>query len=155
MNPFSLILALFIAVPLVEMYVLIKVGGVIGALPTIFLVVFTAFLGVFLIRIQGFSTLQRIRATLDAGGIPAIEMMEGVFLFLAGALLLTPGFVTDSIGFLCLIPPVRRAVILSLIQRWQISLVKRQAANPSRPTSSGKVIEGELSVADKTDSQDD
>jgi len=140
MNPFSLILALFIAIPLVEMYVLIKVGGVIGAFPTIFLVVFTAFLGVWLIRIQGFSTLQRIRATLDSGGIPAIEMMEGVVLFLAGALLLTPGFVTDSIGFLCLVPPFRRAVIMALIKRWQVTIVQRQQQNSA---SRGNIIEGE------------
>jgi len=146
MNPFSLILALFIAIPLVEMYVLIKVGGVIGAFPTIFLVVFTAFLGVWLIRIQGFSTLQRIRATLNAGGIPAIEMMEGVVLFLAGALLLTPGFVTDSIGFLCLVPPVRRGIIMALIGRWQVSMVNRQ---PPGQSSRGNVIEGEFHRDDK------
>jgi len=140
MNPFSLILAMFIVVPLVEMYVLIKVGGVIGALPTIFLVVFTAFLGVWLIRIQGFSTLQKIRNTLNAGGIPAIEMMEGVVLFIAGALLLTPGFVTDSIGFLCLIPPVRRALIIAVIQRWQVTMVARQQRNQPQQ---GNIIEGE------------
>jgi len=140
MNPFSLILALFIIVPLLEMYVLIKVGGVIGAFPTIFLVVFTAFLGVWLIRIQGFSTLQRIRTTLDSGGIPAIEMVEGVFLFVAGALLLTPGFVTDSIGFLCLVPPLRRALILALVKRWQVSVVQSQQGGSSKQ---GNIIEGE------------
>ena len=145
MNPFSLILALFIAIPLVEMYILIKVGGIIGAFPTIFLVVFTAFLGVWLIRIQGFSTLQRIRRTLDSGGIPAIEMMEGVALFIAGALLLTPGFVTDTIGFLCLVPPIRRYVIMNMIGRWQLSIIRRQQQSGSSSSSSshGNVIEGE------------
>lgn len=142
MHPFSLLLALFIAIPIVEMYVLIKVGGVIGAFPTIFLVVFTAFLGAWLIRIQGISTLMRIRQSLNVGEIPALEMMEGVCLFIAGALLLTPGFVTDSVGFLCLVPAFRRALILALTRRWQVTMVANSRSSTSR-TRQGKIIEGE------------
>jgi UPF0716 protein FxsA len=111
MHPFQLLLLLFLAIPLVEIYFLIQVGNVIGPWPTIFLVVFTAVLGAWLLRIQGFSTLARVRTTMNQGGIPAMEMVEGAVLLVSGALLLTPGFFTDTIGFLCLIPTLRRAMI--------------------------------------------
>lgn len=117
MRPFSILLAIFIVVPLIEVYLLIKVGSVIGAPWTIFLVVFTAMLGAFLVRSQGFSTLRRIQANLADGELPAMELLEGVFLLVAGALLLTPGFFTDAVGFACLTPPLRRAVIRYALER--------------------------------------
>ena len=117
MNPIAILFLLFLAIPVVEIYLLIKVGGVIGAPWTVFLVVFTAVLGAWLLRLQGFSTLRRIQQTLSQGGLPAVEMLEAAVLLMAGALLLTPGFVTDAIGFALLIPPLRRAVILHLIKR--------------------------------------
>lgn len=115
MNPFSILLILFLTIPLVEIYLLIKVGGVIGAFPTVFMVVFTAVLGAWLLRIQGFATLNRVRSTMAQGGIPAIEMLEGAVLLVSGALLLTPGFFTDAIGFFCLVPTFRRTMI-----RWAL-----------------------------------
>lgn len=115
MNPFSVLLILFLAIPLVEIYLLIKVGGIIGAFPTVFMVVFTAVLGAWLLRIQGFATLNRVRSTMAQGGIPAIEMLEGAVLLVSGALLLTPGFFTDAIGFFCLVPSFRRTMI-----RWAL-----------------------------------
>lgn len=126
MHPFTILFVIFLLVPLLEIYLLIKVGGIIGAMPTVFLVVFTAVLGAYLIRIQGFSTLARVRETAAKGGIPAIEMLEAAVLLVAGALLLTPGFFTDAIGFACLIPPLRRFVILRLLQQYF------QPASPSR-----------------------
>lgn len=113
-----LLFLLFIIVPLVEIYFLIQVGQVIGGLQTIALVVITAFIGVFLLRIQGFYTLSRVREQLDRGQIPAMEMMEGLLLLVAGLLLLTPGFVTDTIGFMCLVPVLRRSFILFLLGRF-------------------------------------
>lgn len=118
MNPFSILLVLFLTIPLLEIYLLIKVGGIIGALPTVFMVVFTAVLGAWLLRIQGFATLARVRRTMAQGGIPAIEMLEGAVLLVSGALLLTPGFFTDAIGFLCLIPSLRRTMIRWLLGRF-------------------------------------
>ena len=115
MHPFQLLFLLFLIIPVAEIYLLITVGGVIGAFPTVFLVVFTAVLGAWLLRIQGFSTIARLRSTMDQGGIPAMEMVEGAVLLVSGALLLTPGFFTDAIGFLCLIPTFRRAMI-----RWAL-----------------------------------
>jgi len=96
MRPFQILFLLFLLIPLLEIYLLIKVGGIIGALPTVFIVVFTAVLGAWLLRIQGLSTLMRVRSTLAQGGIPAVEMLEGAVLLVAGALLLTPGFFTDA-----------------------------------------------------------
>jgi UPF0716 protein FxsA len=111
MNPFAVLFLLLLLVPLVEIYFLIKVGQVIGAIPTIALVVFTALLGSLLLRIQGWTTLQRTRLALAQGQVPALEMMEGVLLVLAGILLLMPGFFTDFVGFVLLVPPLRRALL--------------------------------------------
>lgn len=112
-----IILFFFIAVPLVEIYFLIEVGSVIGALPTVLAVVFTAVLGVFLIRIQGFSTMQKAQAAMQAGQVPAQEMIEGVMLLIAALMLLIPGFITDSVGFILLIPPVRKYLAGKVISR--------------------------------------
>lgn len=109
MNLFPVLLVAFFAIPLLELYLLIVVGGLIGAVPTIFIVVFTAVLGSLLIRHQGFATLQRARIMLNRGELPAVEVIEGAIVLIGGALLLTPGLITDFIGFLCMVPPLRRA----------------------------------------------
>ena len=111
---------LFIVVPLVELYLIIEVGSVIGALWTVLLVVLTAVIGVSLLRIQGFNTLNRARQNMEMGTLPAMEMMEGMVLAVGGALLITPGFITDTLGFLCLVPATRRAMIRYLMQRSHI-----------------------------------
>ena len=108
---------LFLSIPIIEIYLLIQVGEVIGALPTIFIVVFTAVLGVALLRWQGLVTLTRVQAALARGELPAQELLEGALLLVAGALLLTPGFFTDTIGFFLLIPPLRQSLAQSLLLR--------------------------------------
>lgn len=113
-------LLLFLLVPLVEIYILIEVGQVIGALPTIGLCVLTAVIGAALLRVQGFQTLHRAQENLARGEIPAIEMFEGVALGFGGALLLTPGFATDTVGFLCLIPWTRRWLIRAALRRLDV-----------------------------------
>ncbi len=131
MIPFPLLFLLFLLIPLLEIYLLIEVGGVIGALPTVALVVLTAVLGAFLLRLQGFSTMNRMRATMMRGRLPAVEILEGGALLLAGALLLTPGFFTDAIGFLLLIPPLRRYLILKFIDRITINgIAGREGRGP-------------------------
>ena len=110
---FKILLLLFITVPLVELFVLLEVGRSLGALPTIGLCVFTAILGATLVRAQGLSTLSEMQASVQRGELPALALLEGVVLMLVGALLLTPGLVTDGLGFLCLIPSLRRALILN------------------------------------------
>ena len=101
---FKLLLLIFILVPAIEIYLLITIGGVIGALPTILLVIGTAVVGVQLLRLQGLSTLARLQNSVQQGDLPTTVMLEGVVLLLCGALLLTPGFFTDAIGFLMLVP---------------------------------------------------
>ncbi|MCW8932922.1 MAG: FxsA family protein [Gammaproteobacteria bacterium] len=110
-----LFLLLFIGVPLVEIYLLIEVGGIIGAFPTVLAVVFTAVLGVTLIRIQGFSTLQKAQNSMNQGVVPAKEMIEGLMLLFAALCLLIPGFFTDAVGFLLLIPPFRALIASQII----------------------------------------
>jgi UPF0716 protein FxsA len=110
-------LILFILVPIAEMWLLITVGGWIGALPTIGLVLLTAVIGLALLRQQGFSTFLRAQQRMAAGQIPAQEMGEGLFLAVGGALLLTPGFITDTIGFCCLIPGLRQGIMSYLLRR--------------------------------------
>ena len=145
MHPFALLFLLFISIPLLEIYLLIKVGGIIGAMPTVLLVIVTAVVGAWLLRLQGFATLQRVRQTLESGGLPALELLEGVILLFAGALLLTPGFFTDAVGFLCLIPELRRQLVLWASKKWLVS-VAGQPFQDSRngPAKKNQVIEGEF-----------
>ena len=106
---------LFIIVPLIELYLIIEVGSHIGALWTVLIVIMTAVIGVQLLRIQGFNTLRRAQQNMEQGALPAMEMLEGIVLAVGGALLITPGFITDALGFLCLIPFTRRAMIRRFI----------------------------------------
>ncbi|MBB4265173.1 FxsA family protein [Roseospira visakhapatnamensis] len=110
---FFLLLA-FIATPILEIAVLLKVGGLIGLMPTLVLVVLTAVIGTALLRAQGLSTLNRARESLNRGEAPVRAVFDGACLLVGGALLLTPGFVTDTLGFLLLVPPVRAALLRSL-----------------------------------------
>jgi UPF0716 protein FxsA len=146
MSLFRWLLLVFLLVPLGEIYVLIKVGSIVGALPTVALVVFTAVLGAALMRAQGFSTLARVQASLDRGELPATELVEGALILLAGALLLTPGFITDTVGFVCLVPPWRRALARWLLARgvgrFQVHLHGRPDQSPGA-RDRGRVIEGE------------
>ena len=133
---FKLLFILFLLVPLLEIYVLIEVGSHIGAVATVGLVMFTAVVGVFLLRLQGLVTVSKVKQTLDQGSLPAVELIEGLLLLIAGALLLTPGFFTDCLGFL-LLAPWLRAFVASHILMSLIELHKQQ--HPEQP----QVLEGE------------
>lgn len=109
------LLLLFIILPILEMWVLISVGEEIGALPTIGLVFFTAVVGLALLKRQGISTVMRAQQKMQMGELPAKEMAEGIFLAVGGVLLLTPGFITDVFGFICLIPGIRQLVLGRLL----------------------------------------
>jgi UPF0716 protein FxsA len=106
-----ILLLLFIVVPVVEMWLLITVGQQIGAVSTIGLVLLTAFIGVSLLRYQGAAALLKARSKMSSGELPAREIADGLFFAVGGALLLTPGFVTDVIGFACLTPGIRTVII--------------------------------------------
>lgn len=140
---FPVIAAVFLIVPILEIYLLIQIGSVIGALPTIGLVVLTAVIGAALLRFQGFVTFARFNQALAEGRVPATEIMEGVALLIGGALLLTPGFFTDVIGFLCLLPYSRRPIIGYLAKRFSpISTINMSGLHMNR--SQGNVYEGKV-----------
>jgi UPF0716 protein FxsA len=110
MSPAVILFLLFIFVPLAEIGVFIEVGGAIGLFPTLALCVLTAIVGTLCIRFQGFRLVNQARAQLEAGEAPVFEVVSGACLVVAGLMLLTPGFVTDAVGFLLLLPPVRRLI---------------------------------------------
>lgn len=103
-----LILLIFIAVPIAEIAIFIEAGELIGLWPTLALVVLTAILGTTMLRQQGLRALARAEAALQRNELPMDEVLTGLCLLVAGALLLTPGFLTDSVGFALLVPQVRR-----------------------------------------------
>ncbi len=139
--PLLLFLAVFVGAPLVELYVLIEVGTEIGAIPTIALSVFTAVLGGLLVRLQGLSVVVRVQQALARDELPAIELLEGALLLATGVLLLLPGFITDVLGFLMLLPPLRRALIIGWLRRRG---TLRPGAQPRGPGASAQdYIEGE------------
>jgi UPF0716 protein FxsA len=105
---------LFTVVPVVELYLLIKVGGLIGALPTIAIVLVTGAAGASLARWQGLAALQEIQRAMNEGRVPGQELLAGVLVLAGGLLLVTPGLITDVTGLLLLVPPVRRLVARGL-----------------------------------------
>jgi len=145
----QLLVLLFIIVPIVEIFVLLQVGSIIGVLPTCGLILFTAVVGVALLKQQGLSVLNRFQTSLNQGALPAQEMQEGLFLAIGGALLLTPGFVTDAFGFCCLIPVTRRLMIKFLQtyfkgrMKFATSQTTVDSSASSRSHSQGKVYEVE------------
>jgi UPF0716 protein FxsA len=104
---------LFTVVPLLELYILIKIGGYIGAFPTVGLVVLTALLGFVLARFEGLRKLQQIKRSLSLGIVPAEEMLDGVLIFVGGVLLIIPGVLTDLFALILLIPYTR-----TIFKRW-------------------------------------
>ena len=129
---FAILLALA-GVPLAEIAVFIEVGGWIGLWPTLAVILLTAAAGTWLIRAQGVGVLMRARRTIAGGGAPLREAFDGACLIAAGALLLTPGFLTDAAGFLLLAPPFRDLAAGWAWRRWGGGVRVREAG----------VIEGE------------
>ena len=136
---FRIFLILFITIPLVEIAILINIGKIIGAGYTIALVIGTAFLGVSLLRIQGISTLAKVQTNIAKGQLPATELIEGLILLISGVLLLTPGFFTDMLGFLMLVPILRQR----LAETFFVNFMKNHINIRQTQTRSGNIIEGE------------
>lgn len=108
---------LFLVVPFAELFVLLQVGRAIGAFETIGLLVLVSIVGAWLVKREGIGVLRRAEERLRQGGVPGRELVDGVMILFAGALLLTPGFLTDILGILLLLPPVR-ATFRSSVVRW-------------------------------------
>jgi len=113
------ILLAFILIPVVELYLLIEIGRYIGPLATIGLIIATGTLGAWLVRRQGLSVLNKIQTETASGRLPADAMVDGIIILIAGAVLLTPGVLTDLFGFACLIPTVRELVKARLKKRFE------------------------------------
>ena len=113
----SFIPFLLLIVPVVEISVFIAIGDRIGIFYTVMLILVTALIGSILLRIEGFRILREIQKDVAAGKVPTKELSNGVMILIAGVLLLTPGFVTDAIGFLLFLPPVRTAIRAFFISR--------------------------------------
>jgi UPF0716 protein FxsA len=107
---FAALALLFLVVPFVELYVLIQVGQAIGALPTIAILVLDSLVGAWLVKREGLAVLRRAQQQVQRGVVPGTELVDGVLILFAGALMLTPGFITDVLATLLLIPPVRVVV---------------------------------------------
>ena len=133
-----LLFALFIVIPVAEIAVFILIGGIIGVLPTLAIILLTAVIGSGLLRRQGTQVLRRIRAELDAGRIPGSELGHGAMILVAGVLLLTPGFVTDTLGFLLFVPSVRRAIWRFVKNNLRMLVVPPR---PARGPDGGPVID--------------
>lgn len=134
-----ILLLIIVGVPIVELMLLIEVGRSIGAIYTVGLVIVTAAIGITLVRLQGYSALARAQASLDENRLPVGEAVDGVFLLMAGGLLLFPGFITDAIGLLLLIPFVRRGLGLAI---WR-TLAARGVLRRESHSQEG-VIDGEF-----------
>lgn len=142
---------LFLLFPLIELAVLIKVGSVIGVFPTLLLLVATALLGSFMLRIAGVATAWRARERLARGELPEQEMLEGLMIAVGGGLLLLPGFISDLFGLVCIIPFTRHLIIRRVLQR-AARQAERQRAFSDDPLARNQprhnVIEGEYERRD-------
>jgi UPF0716 protein FxsA len=121
--PFLVLLVLFVIVPIVEIYVIIQVGQAIGALWTIALLIADSVAGSLLMKSQGRAAWRRFQLALAEGRVPAREVVDGVLVIFGGAFLLTPGFVTDILGALLLLPPTRAVIRRILARRFTLSVI--------------------------------
>ena len=160
-------LLMFLLFPVHELFILVRVGMSIGFLWTFLLVLATSMLGLFVMRVAGFATALRARESLSRGELPAQQMLEGLMVAVGGGLLLLPGFISDILGVICLLPVTRRLLISKVRQRAEAQAMRQrafaddlqsradeQAANSRtyaihQPTREPDVIEGEFEHRDK------
>ncbi len=139
---------LFLAIPLIEIALFIQVGGAIGLWPTLAIVVFTAVLGAWLIRAQGILAINRLRSSLNELRDPTEPLAHGAMILIAGALLLTPGFFTDAVGFALMAPPVRSGLFAYLRSRIKVQNFSVGGQPTPRRHNSGTIIDGEYEELD-------
>lgn len=132
----ALLVILFVAVPILELYVIIEVGGAIGVLPTLALLLAMSLLGAGLLRHQGRGAWRRFNVALAERRFPGREVADGLMITVGGALLLTPGFVTDAVGLACVLPPTRVA-----LRRALLSYATRRVLGGGGRPGSGRVVD--------------
>lgn len=121
----ALLFVLFLVVPFAELYVILQVAHAIGGINTIAVLVVVSMVGAALVKREGLGVLRRAQQRMDAGQVPGRELVDGVLVLFAGALLLTPGFLTDCVGVLLLLPPVRAGMRAAAIRRLRNRVVIR------------------------------
>lgn len=142
------LILLFVAVPIVEIYVIIQVGQAIGALWTILILVADSILGSVLMRTQGRAAWRRFNAAIAAGRVPGREVIDGALVIFGGALLLTPGFVTDIFGLLFLLPPTRSVIRRLLVRRFAGRFVVARPGGSRPPGGAGFDVDGTATDVD-------
>lgn len=135
--PFSIIPFLLLIVPILEIGVFIAVGGQIGVLSTLGMILLTAIIGSILLRWQGFQVLNKLQAESTAGRVPGKELVHGAMILVAGILLLTPGFVTDSIGFLLFVPGIRNVIWSFIASKVKFASFGGMGANMGQGSAGG------------------
>jgi UPF0716 protein FxsA len=142
--PLLALIAIFVVVPLAELYVIFTVGDAIGIVPTLAILVADSLLGSWLLKSQGRAVWQRFNETLRAGRVPHREIVDGVLVIFGGAFLITPGFITDVIGVLLLLPPTRALFRRSLQRRLEL----RAVSSVARPGPGYYDVEGSATEHD-------
>ena len=145
----------FLLVPLIEIGLFIQIGGLIGLWPTLGIVILTAILGTYLVRSQGIAALNNLRGSFSRLEDPSEPLAHGAMILLAGALLLTPGFFTDAVGFALLAPPIRSALINNMrkhikVQRFEMGSQSDLFTEPQRQRPRDTVIDGEFHEVSET-----
>ena len=156
---FGLLAMLFVAVPILEILVIIEVAGVLGALETVVLLVAISLVGAWLVRREGLGLIASIRRQLDRGEMPTDELVDGVLVAVAGALLLTPGFVTDAVGLALLVRPTRAVVRRRLLARFETRVTAYRVdatyrADPTYRAGGTAAAPGPSPIVDVTDVRD-
>lgn len=121
----ALLVLLFLVVPLVELYVIIQVGQAIGALNTVGILLLDSLIGGWLMKREGLAVVRRLQSQVERGNVPGTELVDAFLILFGGALMLTPGFVTDVVGMALLLPPVRIVVRRVLARRFKAMAVQR------------------------------
>ena len=130
----------FLLLPIADITLLVKIGSLIGIVPTVALMLLAASVGSWLLRRQGLATINQVRASVARGELPAAQLLEGVVLLIAAALFIAPGFLTDLIAIAGLIPPLRRRLVAWVLRRGFLGVVNTPAGRAAEPNT----IEGEF-----------
>lgn len=143
--PIPLLIALFIAVPIAELYLIYTIGDAIGVLPTLLLLAVDSVLGSLLLRSQGRAVWRKFNETMAAGRVPHQELQHGIAVIFGGALLVTPGFLSDVVGLFLLLPPTRTVILRLVMRRLAKRVETRVVAGGPRPRSRDADVEGSAS----------
>jgi len=140
--PIPLLIAIFIVVPIAELYLIYTIGDTIGVLPTLLLLALDSVLGSLLLRTQGRAVWRRFNETMASGRVPHRELQHGIAVIFGGALLITPGFLSDVLGLLLLLPPTRAVILRMVVRRLSKRVETRVAAGSAQPRSRDADFEG-------------